>query len=297
MITGYFGAATQAAVRNFQEESGLPQTGVSDGATRSTIYRMSCGGTMPYQPSYLYNNNYGYTIPWNFYNYNYNNTYTYPYNSYPYVSLNLTSLSQNTGAPGTIVTVYGTGFDAMNNTVSFGGQSLGTFPSSGSSITFAVPQYYYSGINTTAQIRVSNWRGTSNALDFTVTYPYGYYGCGGYSSYQYNYNQYPCTYPTPINNTTLPTVIYLNPIGGAVGTSVSIYGSGFTTTGNTVRFGTGIIANLNSPDGRSVSFTVPTQLTGYGIQFVGLGAYNVSVINGLGYTSNAQTFTVTFLSR
>src|SRR3989344_4860150 len=37
MITGYFGAATQAAVRNFQSQRGLVQTGIADSATRSAI--------------------------------------------------------------------------------------------------------------------------------------------------------------------------------------------------------------------------------------------------------------------
>ncbi|HWP61385.1 MAG TPA: peptidoglycan-binding domain-containing protein, partial [Candidatus Paceibacterota bacterium] len=44
MITGYFGKATQAALRNFQSISGLPQSGMVDAATASAISNASCGG-------------------------------------------------------------------------------------------------------------------------------------------------------------------------------------------------------------------------------------------------------------
>ena len=75
-----------------------------------------------------------------------------------------------------------------------------------------------------------------------------------------------------------------------------MYGTGFSTTGNSVRFGNGIVTGLNSSDGRSVSFAVPTTLSGYGSSQVVVGAsYSVSVINATGATSNALPFTVTSL--
>jgi hypothetical protein len=85
----------------------------------------------------------------------------------------------------------------------------------------------------------------------------------------------------------------LNPQSGGVGTTVTIYGSGFTTSNDTIHFGTGIITGLGSPDGQSLSFQVPSQLTGYGSQPIVLGAYNVSVTNSNNITSNAVTFDVT----
>ncbi|MEN9560786.1 MAG: hypothetical protein RIQ56_59, partial [Candidatus Parcubacteria bacterium] len=88
---------------------------------------------------------------------------------------------------------------------------------------------------------------------------------------------------------------YLTPSSGAVGSSVSIIGTGFSATGNTVRFGVGIITGLTSPDGRSISFTVPAQLSGYGSQQVTLGQYPISVTNSSGQTSNTLPFTVTSL--
>lgn len=44
MVTGYYGLATQVAVRNLQLSSGLSQTGTVDAATRSAIQSASCGG-------------------------------------------------------------------------------------------------------------------------------------------------------------------------------------------------------------------------------------------------------------
>jgi Putative peptidoglycan binding domain len=102
-------------------------------------------------------------------------------------------------------------------------------------------------------------------------------------------------YYSPCPNTGALSVTYLSPNSGAVGASVTVFGTGFTSTGNSVRFGNGIIAGLNSTDGRSLSFTVPSTLVGYGSQKVTLGTYNVSVTNSYGATSSALPFTVTSL--
>lgn len=326
MITGNYGAATQAAVRIFQQRNGLAQTGVADAQTRAAINAVSCGGA-PYQsgyqsgivggyvsipsqtsynpfsynptfPSYSYPYNYSYpnytypTYPNNSY---YNNCGTFPY-YYPCTSssnVTLTSLSPNSGAPGTQVTVYGTGFDAYNN-VYVGGTTLRDIPSWNSTmLSFTMPQ------NVVGQVSVSvgNSRGTSNALTFQApgqpltcgTYPYG--ACCGTYGYAWGYNHCPPTNPTgPIS------ITYLSPNSGGVGNTVTVFGNGFTTTNNTVRFGNGIITNLNSYDGRSLSFTVPSTLSGYGYQPIGLGSYDVSVTNSYGAVSNTVPFTVTSLS-
>lgn len=301
MVTGFFGGATQSAVRIFQQAQGLPTTGVADTATRAAISRLSCGGLVSYVPP---STQYPTTIPWN------------GYTSVPYqglVSLNLTSLSQNTGAPGSQVTIYGTGFDAVNNTINFGTVVLSGVPSNGTSMTFIVPSSTAYG---TVNISVTDSRGTSNSLSFTM-YSYGYgYGCsngyypyGGYntascgcgSSYPYAlygsaYFSGSCGTVSTVNQVTAPVASYLNPSSGSTGTSVTVIGNGFTSTNNSVHFGTGVIANLGSNDGQSVSFVVPNQLTGYGSQNTALGVYNVSVTNGSGYTTNALPFTVTGLS-
>ncbi len=277
MITGYFGPATAQAVRNFQAQQGLLSTGSVDGTTRAAIARVGCGtaGVNYYPPQ---------TYPWNSYN---------PYSYNIAGNLALTSLSANTGFIGSSVTVYGTGFDAYNNTVNFGTLQIGNLPSNGTSITFNVPAYVSGG---NVDMRVVNSRGTSNPLTFTVNaygLPYGQYAYCGYSNYGYqNYN---CGSNTNTYAVSAPVISYLNPSSGGAGAVVTVLGSGFTTTGTSVRFRTGIIANLHSPDGRSVSFTVPAQLTGFGTQVLTLSAYNVSVVNGAGFASNSLPFTVTSL--
>lgn len=201
MVTGYYGAATAAAVRNFQSAQALPVTGWVDGATRLALDRVSCGGdSYAYDmPTPVYTDPYAYTYP----------TYTTP-----------TYTTPNYTCP------------------SYGG-------------------FYY-----------------------------GYTGVG-------TYNTSCGTTYAPLQTT--PSISYLTPQSGAIGTSVTVFGTGFSTTGNTVRFGNGIITGLSSNDGRSLSFTVPSQLTGYGSQAVGLGTYYVSVSNAAGYTSNTLPFTVTSL--
>ncbi|MDZ4227570.1 MAG: IPT/TIG domain-containing protein [Patescibacteria group bacterium] len=290
MITGYFGSATLAAVRSFQEMQGLSQTGVADSATRAAISRVSCGGQSYIgQSSQYYTQNYPYlSYP---YNYDYNLNYPYSYGTGP---IALTSMSQNTGSPGQSVTLYGNGFDTAGNTVNFGTQVLSGIPSrGGTSLTFIVPQYYSYSYNQTVQITVTNARGTSNALSFTIMMPYGGYGC---PSYQYGYPNTNCyQYQQPYNNIQAPVLTYLNPAQGGVGTSVTVFGSGFTTSGNTVHFGNGVIANLSSIDGQSVSFTVPSTLTGFGSQVVTLGTYQVYVTNSAGLSTNSMPFTVTSL--
>lgn len=76
---------------------------------------------------------------------------------------------------------------------------------------------------------------------------------------------------------------------------MTVRGSGFSSTGNTVRFGVGTISNVRSTDnGTRLTFTVPSRLTEYGSnQSVTRTTYQVSVTNATGHTSNALSFRVT----
>ena len=161
MVTGYFGAATQAAVRNFQQSQGLPMTGAVDAATAAAINRVSCGSNPINYSNYSNGYNYNNVIP-----YTYNNNY--PYNNNYTGTLALISLSQNTGAPGTVVTVSGTGFDPVNNTLTFGTQTIAGIPSvNGTSLTFTVPSYGYSyNSNQTVQFSITDSHGTSNSIQW-----------------------------------------------------------------------------------------------------------------------------------
>ena len=90
---------------------------------------------------------------------------------------------------------------------------------------------------------------------------------------------------------------------GPVGTSVTITGTGFTSTGNTIHFGPGAIQNVSSTNGTTLTFTVPSTLTGgcsagsgmacaMYIATISPGTYSVSVTNANG-TSNTVTYVVT----
>ena len=305
MVTGKFGRATQAAVRNFQTEQHLSISGWVDSETRMAIDRVSCGGGGDWnmgstQTNYGYSNPFSNAQPTIFGNQYpqpylnnsytpYNNGFT-PFNNYSYgQSPVITSFSSNSGNAGTSITINGSGFDVANNVVYFGTQAVYAYTNNGSSLIVNVP----TNISGVVHVYVQNARGTSNNLPFTIntnynnTNNYGNdYGCN--SSYGYG----SCC---GFGSVCPLTASYLNPTSGGVGTSVTVIGTGFSTTGNTVHFGVGVITGLTSPDGRSVSFTVPTQLSGYGSQLVTLGQYPISVTNSSGATSNTLTYTVTTL--
>lgn len=310
MVTGYYGSATVAAVRNFQQAHGLPLTGAVDSSTLSALssgcglpglggsgYMYNQGNSSPFIQGYVgtpYNNYnpYAYTTPpyTNYNNNSYNNCGTYPY----YYSCStygsspvLTSLSVNSVAIGSSVIVYGTGLDPLNNTVYVGGTTIPNVPSNGgTSLAFTVPQ----NANGSVSVSVGTSRGTSNSLTLSVLgngYPTP---CTNNTYYNYAYNA-----PCAGGNAGVPAISYLSPVLGGVGTSVTVFGSGFSSTGNTVHFGNGIISNLTSYDGFSVSFVVPSSLSGFGYQPIGLGTYNVSVTNNAGITSNTVPFSITSL--
>jgi hypothetical protein len=196
--TGYFGALTYQALVQYQYSRGLPASGSTDAATRASIQSVSCG------------NGYGYNYG---YNNNYNNYYGTPV---------LTSLSATSGAVGTSVTIYGSGFDAYNNTINFGGKIITGIPSyQGTAVAFTVPQvntqaFMYYGYNGsgTYSVTVTTSRGTSNSLSFNVTSGNNncYVGGYGYSynpDYNYGYNYNNCYNPgsISISNVTGPTTL------------------------------------------------------------------------------------------
>jgi len=126
----------------------------------------------------------------------------------------------------------------------------------------------------------NNYNGNCSSVYGNTSCPCGYQATG------YNYNNCGTT------SSNSPTISYLSPNTGAVGSAVTVYGSHFSSTGNSVHFGNGIITGLNSYDGRSVSFTVPSTLSGYGYSQVTPGVYNVSVTDSSGFTSNVMPYTV-----
>lgn len=179
MITGYFGRATEQAVRNFQAGRGLLQTGVVDWQTREAIRQASCGGA-----------GYAYTASaYPYYSQQYPYQYNYPY-GYGYTApLRLDSLSAQSASAGSSITLYGSGFDSTYNTVHFGSNAAsGAGAANGTSLSVVVPNLPSGVYN----IYVTNARGTSNSLSFTsIGSQYTFYNYG--NNYGYNYG-YPYNY-------------------------------------------------------------------------------------------------------
>lgn len=154
--TGFYGVLTFGAVRDFQRDNGILAIGGAGPLTRAHILAVTCGNPVP------------------------------PVTMAP----TITSLAPASGATGTTVTVYGSGFDS-NTTVSFGGGSaVGPYVQviNSGTLTFRVPQQMlpscaYPTANSqivcmiagsavtpgTYQIFVKNNNGTSNGAAFTVT--------------------------------------------------------------------------------------------------------------------------------
>ncbi|MBI2612377.1 peptidoglycan-binding protein [Candidatus Kaiserbacteria bacterium] len=295
MVTGYFGQATAQAVRNFQQSAGIPMTGYVDAATRSAIQSRTCAGfagVVPVPPVVSPT----YTLPTPTYTTPpYTPTYTtppytspnYPYPSlYPYGGVSITSLSTQSAQIGTSVTMYGSGFDVTGtNTVHVGNATV-VAASNGSSITFAVP----STPAGTYSVYITNSRGTSNSISFSVTQVQSV--CNQTPWYQpWNWfgQQYQCgIYSSVLLNSVTPN-------WAAVGTTITVKGNGFSATGNTVYMGGSVVATVSSTNnGTELTFAVPTQLQGpYGLQQIVPGHYPVRVVNATGAQSNSLTLSIT----
>ena len=396
-IKGYFGSLTYQALVQYQLAHGLPVSGTVDTATLSSIQTVSCG-------NYYGGYNYG-----DYYN-RYNNNYVTP---------TINSLSQTSGPVGASVTIYGSGFDSINNRVNFNGVSLSGIPSyNGTALAFTIPQVYaqtysaysnygcnysYSNCNNNINggaynVSVTTSHGTSNSMVFTVTFgsncfgnSYSYNNCYGspvsvsnitgptsittgvqgswsltlynpnnnyvsvgvkwgdentYANYNYVSSQssqslnvqgqqnvtFTHTYQTSGYYTVVftatdsrgvqstvsttvnvsgssyqskPYISTISPTSGRVGSSVTIYGSGFSGYGNTVHFGNGGKANLSSVNnGTAIYFTIPYSVSGCDLttggafcpmfaQQVTPGSYPVYVSNTFGQSSILY-FTVTY---
>ena len=182
MVTGYYGLATQVAVRNFQLLSNLSQTGSVDFSTRSAIQSHSCGTA--------FNTN------------TFSNTFT--------------------------------------NTNQFFND--GVFLSS-------TPGFVNQNVNCS------------------------FFNCAGQSIF----------------------VSHIDPTFVSPGTDVTIFGSGFTETNNTVHIGNGIVPFVRSFQGTSLSFRVPSTLIGFGTNqsFFPNQTYDVYVTNSRGENSNRVSISIT----
>jgi len=142
-------------------------------------------------------------------------------------------------------------------------------------------------------------------------------GSSGGSSGKNNYPNYsdtgaPVIPPiTPIATSTAsgtaPTITSLSPTSGGVGTQITVTGTGFTPTGNRVKFGNlgtennPVYSFIPSTNGTTLSFTVPfgNYLACFsdlypcaGAQPAYPGAYNIYIINVNGISSSNIVFTI-----
>src|SRR3989344_3782379 len=106
--------------------------------------------------------------------------------------------------------------------------------------------------------------------------------------------------------TLIPHISIISPMSGSFGTKVTIVGSGFTKTGNTINFRIktpGVVVNktmnlgISSLDGTHLVFTVQktVHLSAPGYNYdetFDLGAYDVIITNPNGH-SNPIVFTIT----
>ncbi len=216
------------------------------------------------------------------------NTASFTVTSNTQNNLTIQSVQPTSGAVGASVTIFGTGFTGSNNIKFDSSDAVTVASSNGTSLTFTVPAYirpycppgaycFVYQIPTqpmTYSVTVQNENGTSNAIKFTVT----------------------------STTSGAPTIQSIAPTSGSVGSTVTLYGSGFNSA-SILRFSEGSVPHSTSADGTQITFTVPQAVGPYCapnmmcamyMRQVTPGQYNVSVQNTDGsVSSNTVTFTVT----
>lgn len=306
MVTGYYGNATVQAVRNFQQAAGLPVTGFVDAATRSAIQTRSCS-----QGQGVLGNTYSYGYPYSTPTYSYPpySMPTYPtYPSYPpctpigsshgYIlcggsSVTKPIIREIEGPSSLPIGVVGTWFVTVSAPA--GSQTV-------VSVDWDDDGYYGYGYG--AGVPLSTYVSGTQTLTFTHAYrEQGNYnvefelkGFGGSdtSSKTVKVTDYA---------SSLLSISSLSVSSGKTGASITIRGSGFTSS-NDVHFGVGGKRDVSSSgSGTWITFTIPEWISacdlvqpgyycGSPVQPVRPGTYPIFVTNSQG-TSNIIYFEVT----
>lgn len=164
----------------------------------------------------------------------------------------VSSLSTSSGLIGSSITLTGTGFDTTpaNNTVRFGSTLATVTAATATSLTVTVP----AGISGTQDVtvQVGNQTSPNTAADnFAIT----------------------------------PTLTSLGASSGTIGSSITLTGTGFSTTpaNNTVKFGT-TTATVTAATATSLTVTVPAGIS---------GIQNVTVQVGTQTNSGTNNFAIT----
>jgi len=274
---GHFGPATLRAVKNFQLEEGLSTSGFVGPLTRQKIQEVSCGSSIisPTAPSA-------------------------PVSSAPVAPPVapalpahpiIASLWPAVGPAGTQVVIRGSNFTPGGNAIAFGNSYdpalLNVSSYDGASLFFTVPSDVQN--SGSYPVTVSNANGKSNTQIFNVPVPW--------------YDSGPSTpgFPTFNPGTGAPTLSYFAQNSAPSLTTVTLYGTGFAATGNTVNFGpNATITDVASSDGTTLRFTVPSHNNPPNCPYnaacqpppIPIGVLQVSVTNS-GGTSNSLPFTIT----
>jgi len=140
-------------------------------------------------------------------------------------------VSTNAASYGERVILYGFGFTKENNTINFDNSYSisGISSTDGSQLVFTIPEDIPTG---RYNIYVSNSKGTTeNNIFFVITKP----------------------------ETFSPTITSSSPAEGLYGEEITVIGTGFTATNNTIHTSYGFIYNVSSSDGTTLVFKLIPQ--------------------------------------
>lgn len=258
--TGYFGPVTFRAVQQFQLHNGIIGTGYVGPITRAKIQALTCGVQ--------------------------NDT------------LSITSMTPVAGPIGTIVTLIGHGFTPMT-IVKFGGGAITNTNISyinATRLQFVIPDYmgqYCAPLMACPAIAMQVTPGVYSvtAIDQNRTLPIQ-------TESVMTSNTVNFTVTSSVTTTT-PTITSLSSYSGPVGTTVTAYGSGFTSdTTLTIDGSVAVTVVPTIQTSTTLSFTIPST-TNYECfvapcvqQSLNPGVYTISAHNRYG-TGNATSFTIT----
>ncbi len=138
--------------------------------------------------------------------------------------LRISSLSRYSGIVGSSVTIGGSGF-SQTSTVSLGNKKIENLSDQNSDhITFKIPEIQTGRYD----VSVSVGGKVSNKMPFMVT----------------------------TSGAVLPTIEKIEPATVTFGEQITITGKNFTSTGNIISSSLGVIKNLASSDGKTITFTI-----------------------------------------
>lgn len=139
-----------------------------------------------------------------------------------------------------------------------------------------------------------------NTYSSTSCDPYVSISCPATTYAQCRNGQWVCVLGTNNVQVNTPSIDRLTPSSGMAGTRVTIEGWNFLRDGNVVYFGSSVIANVSSSDGRHLTFTVPYTRTatcnsnyGCAASAYAAGTYDVWVRVPRRGNTNRVNFTIT----